>query len=288
MTHAPARRAPLHVTLLAALGCLIALAIAPPAARAADRDSIRDFLNVTGFDIALDSIAFSAGSAPQMLGVQPDAFGADWTRVSGSVFDTAIMRKMALDILEQTLTQENLDHAVDFYASDLGQRLVEVENASHSESDDSIAQTGGAEILADLSETDRGQARIATLERMMAAIDSAGMSLRAIQEIQVRFLVSAAAAGVIELRMDPEELRAAMKTQEDEMRTALMESSMKSAAFTYKDISDADLIAYAEALEAPQMQEVYQLLNAVQYEIMANRFEVLAARMADLHPGQDI
>lgn len=288
MTHAPARRAPLHVTLFAALGCLIALAIAPPAARAADRDSIRDFLNVTGFDIALDSIAFSAGSAPQMLGVQPDAFGADWTRVSGSVFDTAIMRKMALDILEQTLTQENLDHAVDFYASDLGQRLVEVENASHSESDDSIAQTGGAEILADLSETDRGQARIATLERMMAAIDSAGMSLRAIQEIQVRFLVSAAAAGVIELRMDPEELRAAMKTQEDEMRAALMESSMKSAAFTYKDISDADLIAYAEALEAPQMQEVYQLLNAVQYEIMANRFEVLAARMADLHPGQDI
>jgi len=26
----------------------------------------------------------------------------------------------------------------------------------------------------------------------------------------------------------------------------------------------------------------------VQYGIMANRFEVLAVRMADLHPGQDI
>ena len=36
------------------------------------------------------------------------------------------------------------------------------------------------------------------------------------------------------------------------------------------------------------MQEVYELLNAVQYEIMANRFEVLAAKMANLHPGQDI
>jgi len=36
------------------------------------------------------------------------------------------------------------------------------------------------------------------------------------------------------------------------------------------------------------MQGVYVLMNAVQYEIMANRFEVLAVRMADLQPGQDL
>jgi hypothetical protein len=36
------------------------------------------------------------------------------------------------------------------------------------------------------------------------------------------------------------------------------------------------------------MQEVYELLNAVQNEITANRFEVLAYRMAEMHPGQDI
>lgn len=48
------------------------------------------------------------------------------------------------------------------------------------------------------------------------------------------------------------------------------------------------MLAYAEALEQPDMQKVYELLNAVQYEIMANRFEVLAARMSGLQPGQDI
>ncbi len=36
------------------------------------------------------------------------------------------------------------------------------------------------------------------------------------------------------------------------------------------------------------MQEVYELLNAVQYEITANRFEELARRLADLTPAQDI
>ena len=36
------------------------------------------------------------------------------------------------------------------------------------------------------------------------------------------------------------------------------------------------------------MQRVYELLNAVQYEITANRFEALAYRMSDVEPGQDI
>ncbi len=36
------------------------------------------------------------------------------------------------------------------------------------------------------------------------------------------------------------------------------------------------------------MQEVYELLNAVQYHIMADRFEHLAGRMAGLQPAQDL
>jgi len=36
------------------------------------------------------------------------------------------------------------------------------------------------------------------------------------------------------------------------------------------------------------MARVYELMNAVQYEIMANRFEVLAARMAELQPAQEL
>jgi hypothetical protein len=36
------------------------------------------------------------------------------------------------------------------------------------------------------------------------------------------------------------------------------------------------------------MARVYELMNAVQYEIMANRFEVLAARMRGLTPAQEL
>ena len=90
------------------------------------------------------------------------------------------------------------------------------------------------------------------------------------------------------VRMDPEDLRLMFEAQEPDLLPVLRQSALAGAAYTYRSFSDEDVAAYVEALEEPEMIEVYELLNAVQYEIMANRFEVLAGRMTELHPGQDI
>lgn len=273
-------------TLMAWLIGAISMGFAAAGATAAERGRIEAFLNITGFDVALDSIALSAGDAPQMLGFEPDRFGSDWARVTRDVFDTKVMRAIALDILEQTLSDEALGHAAAFYASDLGQRLVVAENASHLAVDGDERQLKGAEIVAGLVAD--GSPRLELFKRMNAAIDGSETGLRALQEIQIRFLLAASAAGVVELKLDADQLRAYLKSQEGALRRAIHASALAGSAYTYREFSNADLETYVEALEEPDMGLVYELLNAVQYEIMANRFEVLAGRMANLHPGQDI
>ena len=273
---------PLMSALMAAF---LAVSVASPVA-AADRNKVEAFLSVTGFDVALDSIRLTAGSAPDMLGIDADEFGSDWTRMVDDVFETTLLHGMGVDILKQTLTDELLAHGATFYASDFGRRLVEAENASHMIEDDTDKTAQGEAIVANLVET--GSDRLVSLQRMNAAIDVSGTGARALQEIQIRFLMAAAAAGVIELRMDGDELRAMMQEQEGQLGLALQTSALSGAAFTYRDFSDQEVEAYAAALEHPDMQLVYELMNAVQYEIMANRFEKLAKRMADLHPGQDL
>lgn len=268
------------------LALLVALVLIPVSSAAANRDRIEAFLNTTGFDVALESIALASGSAPEMLGIDPDGFGSDWTRLTEEVFDTELMHETAVSILEETLSDEALAHAVEFYASDLGQRLVEVENAAHLNEDEEAKQQEGQEIVADLVQD--GSPRVEQLKRMNTAIDASGTSLRALQEIQLRFLLAASASGVIDLQLDADELRLMLRQNEAGMRQALQLSALAGAAYTYQDFSDAEVEAYAEALEQPLMQEVYELLNAIQYEIMAMRFEVLAVRMADLHPARDI
>lgn len=255
-------------------------------AQAADRDKLRAFLEVTGFDVALDSIALSAESAPQLLGMEADQFGYQWTRLSRQVFDTDLMRSMALEILERGLSDDLLAHAAGFYASDLGQRLVAAENRAHMEPDDDATRAEGETLLSKMRA--ENSPRLDYLTRMNAAIDASGGSVRAVQEIQIRFLLAASAAGVVELRLDEDELRAMVRASEAEMRTSMDASALANSARTYRDFSDADVLAYTEALEDQQMQEVYDLMNAIQWEIMADRFEALAVRMADLTPGQDL
>lgn len=265
---------------------ILGLSALSAAADTPDRDSLESFLEITGFDVALESIALSADAAPQMLGLEADDFGSEWQRLVSEVFKTDLMHDMAVDILEKTLTNTLLTHAADFYASDLGARLVVAENRSHMVEDDGLKSESGGQILEGLKGI--GSPRVALLERLNSASGSEDNSLRSIQEIQIRFLMAAAGAGVIELQMDEPDLREAMRSQEDETRKMLRQSALEGAAFTYQAFSDAEVIAYAEALEHPDMGKVYELMNAVQYEIMADRFEAVAERLRKMQPSQDL
>lgn len=251
-----------------------------------DRENLEAFLEVTGFDVALESIALSADAAPQMLGMEADDFGSEWQRLVAEVFQTEMMHEMAVQILEQTLSEELLTHAADFYASGLGQRLVVVENRSHMIEDDGLKSESGAQILEGLASIE--SPRLEILQRLNTASGGEDSSVRSIQEIQIRFLMAAAGAGVIELQMEEPDLREAMRSQEDELRASLRRGALESAAYTYQAFSDAEVIAYAEALEHPDMKKVYELMNAVQYEIMANRFEAVADRLRLMQPSQDL
>lgn len=272
------------VTLMFTLALLIAGL--GSAARAADRADVDAFLEVTGFDVALESIRLSADSAPQMLGIDAADFGSEWSRLVREIFDTELMLQMGSDILSKALSDEALAHAAGFYASDLGKRLVVAENASHMKEDEDTKSEAGKAIIEGLNRI--GSPRVALLERLNAASDVEDSSIRAIQEVQIRFLMAAANAGVIKLQMEEPDLREMLRAGEDEMRAAIKANALASSAYTYQAFSDAEIEAYAEALEHPTMQEVYALMNAVQFEIMANRYEAVAQRLAGMQPSQDL
>ena len=266
--------------LLVGFGACVAQAEGPA------RPEVEAFLEVTGFDVALESIRLSADAAPQMLGMQAEDFGSEWKRLVAEVFDTTLMHDMAIGILDKALTEPLLTHAADFYASDLGQRLVVAENSSHMIKEDGLKSESGSQIIEGLNGI--GSPRVAILSRLNNASGSEESALRSIQEVQIRFLMAAAGAGVIELQMDKPVLREAMRAQEEELRTGLRQSALEGAAYTYQAFSDTEMTEYAAALEHPDMKQVYALMNAVQYEIMADRFEAVAARLRMMQPSQDL
>ena len=270
----------------AAIVMLCATLVTGQARAAQDTDRIEAFLAATGFDVALESMKLTASSAPGMIGLEAEDFGLQWSGLVEQVFDTDVMHDMAHDILAQTLDDEMLTHAVDFYTSDLGQRLVVVENASHMTDDEDLKRESGEAIVAGLLRI--GSPRLAELKRLNTAVGSEDASVHAIQEVQVRFLMAAASAGVIELNMDEADLRESLKQREGEMRQSMQINGLSGSAYTYQAFSDAEITAYADALEHPVMQRVYALMNAVQFDIMADRYEQMALGLSKLRPSQEL
>ena len=270
---------------LTAFLSVIFIAVSLTAATAADRERVAAFVAVTGYDVMLESLGPAARSAPALLGLDENAFGETWKKLSDKVFAPDDLRKEAIDILAATLSDDLLSHGAAFYASPLGQRLVEAENTAHM-ADNEMQRQEGAELVSRMLA--EGSARPALFEAMRTAIGSEDASLNAWVELQVRFVTAAVDAGIVTLRVSPAELRARLEARRDEMKAELAANTLASSAWTYRAFSDQDLQAYVNALETDEMKLIYQLLFAVQFELQVTRYEELAGLLAKLYPGEDL
>ena len=253
--------------------------------KAADRTKIAQFMAVTGFDVALESMRLSARDAPNMLGLDEDDFGLSWSRLADRIFEPEALKNDALEILDNALTDDVLAHATQFYGSKLGQRLVTAENESHGlEFEDREAE--GARLAQALSA--RGSPQPQYFLDMAESIGYVGATIKAYREVQVRFLMAASLAGLIDQRFDEVDLRAMLAQQDDEVRRAMAENLIVANAFTYRDFTDSEIEIYRDALAMPQMMEVYELMNAIHFTIMADRFERMALEMVNLTPTQEL
>ncbi len=281
-TH-PARRLPPAMLLL--LGALMLLLGALAPAQATERAKLRAFLEVTGFDKAIEGLQDGAIAGPGLAGDAPDAFGSEWVRLAREIFDKPEMIEQTLDMMEAVMPEALIDHGAAFYATDLGQRLVAAENASIATPDDekyALAE----ELVSDMIQSD--PERIELFREMSDAIGGVEQSVRSAIEIQVRYLMAAIAAGSSDIDMSEADLRGLLESQADEIRQNVQIYSILGSAYTYRDFSNEELRLYVEALKHPQMRQVYEVLNAIQFEVMAARYERLAAALAGLAPQTEL
>lgn len=263
----------------------LALCLGALAAPAADRAKVKAFMDVTGYDAVIEGLQQAAMAGPGLVGDAPQAFGEEYKLLAKEVFDPDAMKARALDILAAVMPDKLVAEGADFYASPLGQRLVKVENAAHLTPDAKV-MAGGAEVVAKLKTDD--PKRLEMLAALNAAVGSEAVWRKAAVEIQVHFILAARAAGALPQGPDETELRAMLDEQLKEAAPRNAQLAVVSNAYTYRDISDADLQAYLDELKSPAMSQIYEVLNATQYQVMIERYETLGQRLGDLPPQQEL
>jgi hypothetical protein len=266
-------------------GLVFALFMTSFSLQAADRTKAIAFMEVTGFDVSLRSMRVSAADAPAMLGLDAEDFGLSWSRLADEIFEPTQIEQDALAILERALRDDVLMHVSAFYASNLGQRLVDAENESHFTGDLKKRELGH-ELAVSLE--NRGSPQPQYFRDMANDIGSIESSIRSYREVQVRFLMAAMSAGLMQRQLDEADLREILSLQDTEIKSAMMENIIVSNAYTYRKFSDLEVEQYRDALGTKEMREVYALMNAIHFTLMAERYEQMALKMADLHPSQSL
>ena len=251
----------------------------------ADRDKIKAFMKVTGFDVSLESMRVSASDAPAMLGMDSADFGRSWKLTADELFSPDSLKEDALDILQQALSDDVLLHASEFYASDLGRRLVTAENLSHFEDPELKKQQGEILLVGLLNRASPQPQYFRDMAKDIGAIDS---GIRSFREVQVRFIMAAMGSGLIEQRLDEPDLRNMLAKEDASIKEQMLKNIVIANSYTYRDFTDLEIAKYQGALSTDEMKEVYELMNAIHFAIMADRYERLAVEMVKLHPLQEL
>jgi len=257
----------------------LALLFAPLPLTAAEPAS-GALMRQTGFDrLFLDFGAMLAVS-PRRHGAADERFLTAWEKCTGAAFGDAALNQRLADRLGQTLSDEEMAGIGSFLTSPLGIKLAGLERSTREIAPERQIETlaKGKTLYFVLPETRR--ARFDEVMQLSGAEMSFAMLGESLRGMALGLHLSA--KGDIALSWD--EIDASVTAQLVGLEESLADATRSTLAYTYAELSDADLEAYLEFLRAPATRKFYATaataIGEIIEEAMVDIGQDVAARLS--------
>lgn len=243
----------------------LALTLAAPAVAQDDPrvDLAAEVLLLNGFDTLTEDQARSLATAPEGTRDSDPNMADAWDRLAPRFFEPEPVFNAAAGDLAELASDAELQVLRDFFASALGQQVTQLEEATQTEDMDDVDQVAlGRDILADDTDAERLEA----LQRLALAFgtpeETAAMSLN------TQFVFQQALNENLGRAIPDADLLAMIIRQQNDMIDRLRTESVARKAFVYQSLSVEEVNAYAELIESPAGQKMYDAVeNAMAREI---------------------
>jgi hypothetical protein len=270
-----------YVSRLILSFALSVLVVTAALAQSLGAPGARDLLNLNGHDVAVED-GERWLTAPD---IEDAGFRVAWISAASGLFDSDEVMDLTAVILGDTLDLQGADKLDAFFSSDVGQQITQAEKATQQVGYDREAATAsGADLFADASE-----ARQDVLGRLFDAFDlNRGIDLGQVVSVSARYaVIKAALAQQGEVRSDEMILALAAQGVEDDPERDRSEAVIR-YAYTYRDVGDAGLSAYADALESEAGQLFYTAINAGYETVYLRDLRLFRERLADRLSAQEL
>lgn len=249
-------------------------------------DQVLQFLQVTGFHMAIEDLANQAHAAPGVFGLNDPKFGRDWSRGVDIIFDEEALMQQAASLLLGTLDEVAVTYALEFYSSDLGVRLVAAETTRPKiDTADAMHKIDEVKNLnLDPDHLLRGD----LIRKLSATTQSADFHLVSFLSVQNSLLLAAHSGEVAASEFDAEKSLQFLQIDASEMQSRFQSRLVERASDIYRDFTNEELNGYLAALEHPHMQEVYGQMHAMLLQLVSNRLDVLTMELIKWQSSQEI
>ena len=233
-----------------------ALLLWPALGAAQDLQQARGLLRLIGFDVAARQIEAEFRHPPDRF--PPEMRDAWRTAAEGrfradEIFETAAVR------MEGTLTPDEIAGLEDYLSDGLGARVTALEAAAQ-DPDNAAQVEAEKQAYLDSLGSDFAE-RFDLLEDCAQALQMIETSVAMVLNISYSISSGMMATGQLPGMTSEEDILASLAKQEPQIRAVVERNVLSSLAYTYRDLSDAELRAYTAFLQSEPAKAIYAVMD---------------------------
>lgn len=255
------------------------LALLPVAVNAkADDMRLREMMIAIGADVWIESFASGLMDPPDADGSVPADPG--WQIAAQENFRHEEIFDEMIAAMDGSFSAQELDGIMGFLTSDLGALVTAMEVEAQNPDIADGVDMAAPQIVEELARS--APDRLDAYRDMLDAIGAVDSGVTTALNLNFAILSGMSATGRGTAQLSEGDILTLLAGQEPRIRKQVETGSLENAAFTYRDLSDADLEAYRDFLTSDLGRKLYATMNAAADAVMIKRARAFGARIVEL------
>lgn len=253
------------IRITAAWLALTALLWTPPAF-AAEPARAAAMLRLLGFDTAI--IGFVEEVKRTDPGLTSDNREFDTLRkaIADRIFQPEILFQAVAALVDGKFDDAEYDALEAYFSQGAGLRVTEAEKFAQSPENAGELEAETPGIIEDLLANN--PERLDQIERMIEATDVVGSGTAMAMNLGYAMISGMASAGELPGGFTDDQILMMLNARRDQIEAEVLNNAVLSAAYTYRDISNADMADYLVFLQSDLGRKLYSVIENAQVEVL--------------------
>jgi hypothetical protein len=237
-----------------------------PAAFAAEPSRGAAMLRLLGFDTAIIGFVEEVKRTDPGLASDDREFDAARKAVADRVFQPDILFRAVAALVDGKFDDAEYDALDAYFSQGVGLRVTEAEKYAQSPENAAEIEEETPGIIEDLLANNRE--RLNQIEQMIETTDVVGSGTAMAMNLGYAMISGMASAGELPGGFTDDQILMMLNARRDQIEAEVFNNAVLSAAFTYRDISNADMEDYLVFLQSDLGRKLYSVLEDAQVGVL--------------------